>query len=179
MGCTRSSAKRPPALRRGAGHGFPALAPTIEFLTSESVETPGYGAIARLLAELVLVGFARSHLLNDSKGIKGWLRGLTDARIARALQAMHNDPTSAWTVESLAREAGLSRTAFATRFAQLVETTPIEYLTRWRMHLAAERIRESPANLTRLAFELGYASDAAFRDAFKRYYGVAPSRFAS
>jgi len=135
--------------------------------------------MARLLADLIFVSIVRSHLLGESKGSKGWLRGLGDPGVARSLLAMHQDPSAEWTVGSLAQLAGMSRTAFAMRFASLVEETPIDYLTRWRMHLAADRILRSRPNLTRLAFELGYASDAAFRDAFKRRYGIAPSRFAA
>lgn len=149
----------------------------IEFLTLDGVESPGYAATARLLAELIFVSIVRAHLLNESKGSRGWLCGLTDPGIAKALLGMHESPGTDWTVGSLASMAALSRTAFAARFADLVGVTPIHYLTQWRMHLAAERILRSRTNLTQLAFELGYASDAAFRDAFKRRYGIAPSRF--
>lgn len=158
---------------------FPWMQPAIVSLSSERSGAPGYAATVRLLAELVFVSIVRAHLQNESKGSRGWLRGLTDVRIARALQAIHREPGAGWTVGTLASEAGLSRTAFATRFVELVETTPIDYLTQWRMHLAAERIAQSRSNLTQLAFELGYASDAAFREAFKRRYGVAPSRYAA
>jgi AraC-like DNA-binding protein len=162
-------------LRRG--EGFPWIGPAMEFLTSRDSASAGYAATARLLAELTFVSIVRSHLLGQSRHIRGWLRGLTDARIGRALQAMHQSPGDDWTVASLASHAGMSRTAFARLFAELVETTPIDYLTRWRMHLAAQRISAAETNLTQLAFELGYSSDAAFRDAFKRQHGVAPSRF--
>lgn len=156
---------------------FPWIDSAIEFLASADAGSAGYSATARLLAELIFVTIVRSHLLSESKGSRGWLRGLTDPSIARALQAMHESPGDEWTVSSLARIAGLSRTAFAMRFADMVGITPIHYLTQWRMNLAAERILSSRTNLTQLAFELGYASDSAFRDAFKRHYGIAPSRF--
>ena len=162
-------------LRREAG--FPWIRPAIDFLTSRDADSAGYAATARLLAELTFVSIVRSYLLVESRPARGWLGGLTDARIGRALQAMHQSPGDDWTVASLAGLVGMSRTAFAKLFAELVESTPIEYLTQWRMHLAAQRITASDANLTQLAFELGYRSDAAFRDAFKRHHGVAPSRF--
>lgn len=165
-------------LRRADGGAFPWIRPAIDFLSAPDASSPGFQATSRLLAELVFVSIVRSHLLAEPHTTRGWLRGLTDPCIARALQAIHARPGADWTVGSLAQTAGLSRTKFATRFAELVEVAPIEYLTRWRMHLAAERIVTSHPNLTRLAFELGYASDAAFRDAFKRRYGVSPSRFA-
>jgi AraC-like DNA-binding protein len=167
----------PPYIVLRRGEGFPWIGPAIEFLTSSESESAGYAATARLLAELTFVSIVRSHLVGQSRNIRGWLRGLTDERIGRALQAMHRSPGDDWTVASLARSVGMSRTAFAQLFAELVEVTPIEYLTRWRMHLAAQRLSGAETNLTQLAFELGYSSDAAFRDAFKRQYGVAPSRF--
>jgi AraC-like DNA-binding protein len=170
----------PPSIVLRRGDGFPWIGPAIEFLTSRDSESAGYAATARLLAELTFVSMVRSHLLSQSGHISGWLRGLTDARIGRALQAVHQSPGEDWTVASLARLAGMSRTGFARLFAELVETTPIDYLTRWRMHLAAQRLSAAgETNLTQLAFELGYSSDAAFRDAFKRQHGVAPSRFSA
>lgn len=169
----------PPYIVLRRGDGFPWMGPAIEFLTARDSESAGYAATARLLAELTFVSIVRSHLLSQARNSRGWLRGLTDARIGRALQAMHQSPGDPWTVASLARYVGMSRTAFARLFADLVEATPIDYLTRWRMHLAAQRIGGAQANLTQLAFELGYSSDAAFRDAFKRQYGVAPSRFSA
>jgi AraC-like DNA-binding protein len=167
----------PPYIVLRRGDGFPWIGPAIEFLTLRDSESAGYAATARLLAELTFVSIVRSHLIGHSRNSRGWLRGLTDARIGRALQAMHQSPGDNWTVASLAQLVGMSRTAFAQLFAELVEVTPIDYLTRWRMHLAAQRITREETNLTQLAFELGYSSDAAFRDAFKRQYGVAPSRF--
>lgn len=169
----------PPCIVLRRGDGFPWIRPAIDFLTSRDAESAGYAATARLLAELTFVSIVRSYLLGESRPARGWLGGLTDARIGRALQAMHKSPGDDWTVASLASLVGMSRTAFAKLFAELVESTPIDYLTQWRMHLAAQRISESGVNLTQLAFELGYSSDAAFRDAFKRRYGVAPSRFGS
>lgn len=167
----------PPTIVLRRGDGFPWIGPAIEFLTSRNSESAGYAATARLLAELTFVSIVRAHLLGQPGRSRGWLRGLTDARIGRALQAMHQSPGEPWTVASLAALVGMSRTAFARLFAELVEATPIDYLTRWRMHLAAQRIAGAQTNLTQLAFELGYSSDAAFRDAFKRQYGVAPSRY--
>ena len=160
-----------------SGEGFPWIRPAIEFLTGPDSDSPGYTATARLLAELTFVSIVRSHLLSESNSARGWLLGLTHPGVAKALQAMHQTPGEDWTVASLAARAGMSRTGFATVFSELVQVTPIDYLTQWRMHLAAQRILGSRVNLTQLAFELGYNSDAAFRDAFKRRFGVPPSRF--
>ena len=162
-----------------SGEGFPWIRPAIEFLTAPDSESPGYAATARLLAELTFVSIVRSHLLSESNSARGWLRGLTHPGIAKALQAMHQAPGENWTVASLAARADMSRTSFAKVFSDHIQLTPIDYLTQWRMHLAAQRILESRVNLTQLAFELGYNSDAAFRDAFKRRFGVPPSRFGS
>lgn len=164
-------------LRSGRSSAFPWMRPAIDFLSVQDASSPGFAATARIFAELVFVTIVRSHLLHEPRATRGWLRGLADPGIARALQAVHAQPGADWTVASLAQVAGLSRTALATRFAELVETSPIEYLTQWRMHLAVERIVRSRPNLSQLAFELGYTSDAAFRDAFKRRYGVPPSRY--
>ncbi|WP_042703534.1 AraC family transcriptional regulator [Azospirillum sp. B506] len=165
-------------VRNGQSGAFPWVALAVEFLSARDANAPGFAATARVLAELMFLSTLRTHLLNGSGAIRGWLRGLTDTGIACALKAIHAKPGIKWTVASLAQTAGLSRTIFATRFAELVEVSPIEYLSQWRMHLAAESILQSRPNLTQLAFELGYASDAAFRDAFKRRYGVPPSRYA-
>lgn len=167
----------PSAILVRRNDGFPWIGPAIDFLTSRESQSAGYTATARLLAELTFVSIVRAHLLGPMGTHKGWLRGLTDERIGRALQAMHQAPGAPWTVASLATKVGMSRTAFARLFAELVEATPIDYLTRWRMHLAAQRVTSAETNLTQLAFELGYRSDAAFREAFKRQYGVAPSRY--
>ncbi len=167
-------------LRAGRGHAFSWVAPSIEFLASEgSAGLPGYAATARLLADLIFVSALRSHMLDEPLGTKGWIRGLSDPCIARALSVIHATPGVDWSVGSLAERAALSRTTFATRFASLVGESPIEYLTNLRMHLATQRIVRDRPNLTQLAFELGYTSDAAFRDAFKRRYGMPPSRYAA
>jgi AraC-like DNA-binding protein len=164
-------------VRNGSSRQFPWIHAAIEFLASEPADSPGFTATVLPLSELVLVSIVRSHLLNEPDVARGWLRGLSDPGIARALQAMHERPGAPWTVLELAKVAGQSRTTFATRFAELVETSPIDYLHQWRMHLAAEQLLGSSPNLARLGSELGYASDTAFRNAFKRRYGVVPSRF--
>lgn len=162
---------------RAAHKQFPWMTGTVEFLSSAQADSPGYTATMRLLTELALVSIVRSYLLHDTQVTRGWLRGLTDPGIGRALQAMHQRPGHHWTVRELAQLAGHSRTTFANRFAELVEATPIGYLTQWRMHLAAEKLRTSKPNLARLALDLGYASDTAFRNAFRRHHGMVPSQF--
>jgi AraC-like DNA-binding protein len=164
-------------LRNRGGRQFPWIHAAIEFLAAEPADSPGFMATMLPLSELVLVSIVRAHLVDDPDVARGWLRGLTDAGIARALQAMHEQPGVPWTVHTLAKLAGRSRTSFATRFTELVEIPPIDYLNQWRMHLAAEQLLASRVNLARLGSELGYASDTASRNAFKRRYGVVPSRY--
>lgn len=165
-------------LRGDSCEVFPWVRAAIEDLSTTDAESPGFATVARSLAELIFVRAMRTHLLSSSSPSRGWLRGLTDPSIAQALRSIHANPGSDWTVATLAYAAGLSRSIFAVRFAELVGATPIAYLTQWRMHLAAERIAASQPNLNRLAYDLGYTSDSAFRHAFKSHYGVPPSRFA-
>ncbi len=110
-----------------------------------------------------------------SCGQNGWMAGLEDPILSVSLQRMHAEPGAAWTVEGLAREAGLSRAAFAKRFAEVFGQAPLAYLTYWRMHLAAKRFATSEDSLVEVAAQLGYQSEFSFSRAFKRRWGVAPS----
>ncbi len=107
----------------------------------------------------------------------GWLRGLADPQIGRALAAIHREPAAGWTAETLAGIAGLSRSAFADRFVALVGKPPIRYITHWRLHLARQRLRERHSGIARIAHEVGYESEEAFSRAFKRETGVSPARW--
>ncbi|MFD9740681.1 AraC family transcriptional regulator [Umezawaea sp. NPDC059074] len=107
----------------------------------------------------------------------GWAEAMSDPVVARALTAVHDDPATAWTVESLARHSGLSRAPFARRFTALVGEPPLTYLTRWRMTLAARRLRDTDDPLGVVAARAGYGSEYAFAKAFKRDFGIAPGRY--
>jgi AraC-like DNA-binding protein len=107
----------------------------------------------------------------------GWAAALSDLAVSTALQAVHQDPAGPWTVESLGREAGMSRAAFAARFTALVGRPPLAYLTWWRMTTAARLLRDSDAGLAEIAARVGYSSEYAFGTAFKRAYGTAPGRY--
>jgi AraC-like DNA-binding protein len=107
----------------------------------------------------------------------GWFAALNDPIVGRALQIVHRDPARRWTVDDLAREAGTSRTVLAERFNEVLGQAPIEYVTGWRMQLAAERIRTSKDSLAAIAADVGYESEAAFNRAFKRVTGVTPGRW--
>jgi AraC-like DNA-binding protein len=107
----------------------------------------------------------------------GWAAALGDPAVSAALQEIHNDPARPWTVEGLGARAGLSRAAFARRFTALVGRPPLAYLTWWRMTTAARLLRRSDAPLHVVAEQVGYSSEFAFANAFKREYGIAPGRY--
>ena len=105
----------------------------------------------------------------------GWLEALRDPLIGRAISAVHADPARDWTVSTLAREVGMSRSNLSARFTDLVGTSPKQYITTWRMQLAEDLLREPGRSLAEIALALGYHSEAAFSRAFKRETGIAPS----
>ncbi len=129
------------------------------------------------LMELLFVEVLRRYAMSLPPSAKGWFAALNDPMVGRALQSMHRDPARRWTVDDLAHEAGSSRTVLAERFQAVLGQAPIEYLTSWRMQLAAERIRTGRDGLAAVAAEVGYDSEAAFNRAFKRVTGVTPGRW--
>lgn len=144
---------------------------------AEEFAASGVGSAAVLgkLAELLFVDVVRRYLATLPEGQTGWLAGLRDRMVGRALALLHARCNHPWTTEELAREVGLSRSAFAERFTALVGEPPMHYLTHWRLQLAAVRLRESAASTAQLASEVGYESDAAFTRAFKRAFGTTPA----
>jgi AraC-like DNA-binding protein len=168
----------PPLIHVPAGSpGSASLAALLPLVGMESAgATLGAGVAASSLANLVLVQILRAHLASASQP-PGWLGAMADARIGRALSMMHREVDRRWTVEDLARAIGMSRTAFTTRFRTRVGLPPLNYLTRWRMTLAAAALRTGGDSLATIATKLGYASDTAFSNAFKRERGVSPGRF--
>lgn len=149
---------------------------TMQFLLDEQRDTqPGYVAMATKLAELLFQSLIRAYLTSAKEHPTGWLRGLFDNRIGKALDAIHKDPGNAWSVEALARTAGMSRSAFAQRFQTLVGQPPIDYLTDWRMRLAADLLGSGRYPVADVAAQLGYQSETAFRETFKRKHGAVPS----
>jgi AraC family transcriptional regulator, activator of mtrCDE len=124
-------------------------------------------------AEVMFVLVLRHHMLRAPE-LRGFLAALKDARIVRALSALHREPGADWRVDTLAREATMSRTVFAERFAGLVGQTPMQYLIRWRMHLAEEMLSAGSASVAQIAERLGYKTESAFRRAFSRVRGIGP-----
>lgn len=151
---------------------------TLELLDAE-VRSAEMGAslMTHRLADILFVQALRAYVGLRGKDSAGWIGALTDERIGRALRRMHGDVGHPWTVEELARAAGMSRSGFAARFKELVGTPPLDYLLRWRMQLAREALRLNEASVARLADRLGYASESAFGNAFKRVHGRAPKRY--
>jgi len=125
------------------------------------------------LAEVMFVLVLRHHMQRAPE-LNGFLAALKDERITRALSALHSAPGEDWRVDTLAREAGMSRTVFAERFAKLLGKTPMQYLASWRMHLADEMLRVRHSSVAQIAERVGYQTETAFRRAFRRVRGVGP-----
>ena len=138
---------------------------------------PGGDIIAQQLATMVLVQALRLHLSSDAGPGVGWLSALADRQMSAAMNAMHAEPGRRWTIESLAERAAMSRSSFALKFRRIVGASPMDYLTRWRMILAADRLANSGEPISRLAPALGYESESAFSTAFKRVMGCAPRHY--
>jgi AraC-like DNA-binding protein len=135
---------------------------------------PGGEAVTTRLADILVVQAIRTWLEQAPEARAGWLGALQDERIGRALTAIHRDPGGDWTLERLARQAAMSRSSFAARFAELVGDPPMTFLTRWRMTVADVRLREGTATVSGVAASMGYRSDAAFSRAFTRVTGMTP-----
>jgi AraC-like DNA-binding protein len=161
-----------------AAQRCPWLETTLQFIAGEAASgRPGGRAVLLRLADILLIQSVRHHAQDAPQTTPSWMRGLRDPRIARALLEMHRRPGEAWTVATLARVAGLSRSGFALLFATLVGESPAAYLTSWRVHLAATMLRETRFSVGEIGGRLGYESEAAFSRAFRRLRGVAPGRF--
>jgi AraC-like DNA-binding protein len=139
------------------------------------VRRAGADSVLKRLAELMFVEVLRRHIETLPPGQKGWLAGLRDDFVGRSLGLLHGAPARAWTIDELAKEVGLSRSAFAERFNALVGQPPMQYLAQWRMQLAAGRLAGGSAKVETIAEEVGYDSEAAFSRAFKRLVGVSPA----
>ena len=136
---------------------------------------PGADSMLSKVAELLFVEAMRRYMEKLPPEGKGWLAGVRDPQVGRALSLLHAEPGRAWSVDVLAREAALSRSALAERFTSLVGESPIQYLTRWRLALAARALRSGSDAIARIAERSGYESEAAFNRAFKREFGVPPA----
>jgi AraC-like DNA-binding protein len=163
-------------------HVEPSSSPQLDWMQSTlrlmAVEArelrPGGEAVITRLGDILVVQAIRSWLETDAAARTGWLGALQDRQIGRALALIHREPSRAWTVASLADELAMSRSAFAARFTELVDEPVMQYVTRWRMQVAVNSLKEEGATVAELANRLGYRSEAAFARAFKRVIGVPP-----
>jgi AraC-like DNA-binding protein len=151
------------------------LAQLVDFALAESRGGAGSACVLARVGELLFVEVVRRYVRSLPPDRQGWLSGLRDPLVGRALALLHQQPARSWTLEALAREAGLSRTALAERFDHFVGHPPMQYLARWRMQLAARRLGDDDAKVAAVALEVGYDSEAAFSRAFKKLVGVSPA----
>jgi AraC-like DNA-binding protein len=168
----------PPLVRvpLGGRAGASWILDTIQRAAEES-RTPRAGteAVLAKLSELLFVEAIRCHIESIPDDQRSWLAGLRDPQVSRALRFLHADPGRQWTVDELGREAGISRSALAERFALLIGEPPMQYLTRWRLALAARALKDGNDPIVRVAADVGYESEAAFNRAFKREFGMPPA----
>jgi AraC-like DNA-binding protein len=136
---------------------------------------PGGNAVLSKLAEVLFIEVLRLFMQKPQGAQRGWLAGVSDRIVGAALKALHAQPAHPWTLEELARHIGSSRSVLAERFQGLVGTTPMQYLTQWRMLLAANLLSRSQAPLAFIAEQVGYQTDTAFSRAFRREYGAPPA----
>ena len=138
---------------------------------------PGSLLVAQHLAHMMLVQALRLHLTEGLRGGVGWLFALADKQMSAAINSMHHDPAHGWTIQELAERAGMSRSTFALKFNQTVGESPMEYLTRWRMMLAGDKLSNSSDPMSVIALSLGSESQSAFSTAFKRAMGCSPCQY--
>ena len=132
---------------------------------------------APCLSELMFVEVVRRYLEMLPQEETGWLAGLRDPIVGRAVALVHESPARGWTIEELAREIGVSRSVLAARFMRLIGRPPMQYLTRWRVRLAARLLSDRPANVSAVGRYVGYKSGAAFSRSFKRIADVSPAEW--
>jgi AraC-like DNA-binding protein len=150
----------------------------IRFATAETGnKRAGSQSILNRLSELMFVEVIRLHMDQLANNNTGWLAGLRDPLVGRVLTLLHARPAHAWSLEELASDAAASRSALAERFTQIVGCPPIQYLTQWRMQIAAKRLADPGVKIATVAHEVGYESEAAFSRAFKKSVGRSPSQW--
>ncbi|MEF2071866.1 AraC family transcriptional regulator [Consotaella aegiceratis] len=136
----------------------------------------GASLVVRRLAEVLLVQVLRAYASGAGEAGPGWVAALADLKVGQALRLLHGDVAHRWTVDELARAVGMSRSGFATRFKERVGLPPLDYLLHWRMELGRDFLRRDEP-VAKVARRLGYASESAFANAFKRVHGTAPKRY--
>lgn len=163
-------------LRTGDGGNAEWIRATFQYAANE-VATGGAGSetVMAKLSELLFIEAVRRYAESQQNEVTGWMAGLRDPYVARALALFHGRIDHSWTVEELGREVGLSRSALGDRFTRLIGQAPMHYLANWRMQVAAQSLRSSDDSLAQIAGRIGYESEAAFSRAFKKSFGSAPA----
>jgi len=144
-------------------------------VAESSAKRPGGEAMLTRMSEMMFVDAVRRYVDALPEDSTGWLAGLRDRYVGRALALLHEKPAYEWTMDELGREAGLSRSALHQRFVQLIGQPPMQYLANWRMQVASGLLRNTNATVAAIALDVGYDSEAAFARAFKRLVGVPPA----
>lgn len=160
---------------RGSNAGVWLEASVRYALTEARSPRPGGEGVLAKLAEVLFIEVLRLYMNEQHEGRTGWLAGVGDRIVGAALSALHKKPAYEWTLEELARVASTSRSVLAERFQQMVGSSPMQYLTQWRMLLAANLLSRSNAPLARIAEDVGYQTDTAFIRAFRREFGTPPA----
>jgi len=169
----------PPVLHLDAWEGGEDrwLSDTLRFIAREAESLrPGGETVITRLADILAIQMVRHWIENEAQVDRGWLAALRDEQLGRAIAAIHREPGKDWTLETLARTAAMSRSAFAARFTEVVGEPAMRYLKRWRLQLARAALRESEEPLGIVAERFGYRSEAAFCRAFKREFDVSPGK---
>ncbi|MBS0417136.1 MAG: AraC family transcriptional regulator [Proteobacteria bacterium] len=167
-----------PRVFRLGDHLNGPLGAYFKFALAESRDSRLGGAgVLNRISELMFVDAIRRYLENLPADRNNWLSGLHDPFVGKALTSLHGDPARSWTLESLAKHVALSRSALAERFNQFVGQPPMQYLSSWRMQLAANRLCSTTEGVAAVASRVGYESEAAFSRAFKKAVGVSPSQW--
>lgn len=168
-----TTGSRPTVVPEGSSNW---LGTTLKFTVNEArAARPGNVAMLGRLTELMFVEILREYMQRLPTNQSGWFAAVNDAHVGKALRLLHANPVRDWTVDELAREVGLSRSALAQRFVELVGEAPMRYLANWRMQLAKQMMRDGGHNIQEVATRVGYDSEAAFNRAFKRATGSPPA----
>jgi AraC-like DNA-binding protein len=163
---------------RGASSQASVLRWALDQLAAELREgQPGGFLVSEHLAHIMLVQVLRLSLSAPGGSGAGWFHALSDRQMSKVISALHANPARRWTLQQLASVAGMSRSTFAQRFKQVVGASPMDYLTRWRMLLAGDRLRNSGNSIASIGLSIGYESESAFSTAFKRAMACSPRQF--